>query len=104
MATYTFQVKELERDGHIAWDAVDEDSGASFALNKDGYLVAGTFPEIAEYLKKMGVDVVVAYDEQQKDSLRNGSWTFVRGEHKVVVKDIPRTVFSITWAPSPYEM
>lgn len=95
MTTHSFRVEEVIRNGYIAWNAIDESSDDTFPLNEDGYFVAGTFPEITTHLKKKGVNITVAYDENHSDKLRNNTWYYSRGKDQVVVKDIPRTVFRI---------
>ena len=97
MTTYKFSVEEVKRDGFIAWDAIEDSTNASFPLNTDGYLVAGTFPEITDYIKRIyGTDIDVSYDAIKSDSLNGSTWTYNRGKDTVIVKDMPRAVFRIT--------
>ena len=98
MQKYTFNIKEVNRDGYIAWDAIDEQSGDQFSVNIEGYLVAGDFPEITEYLKiNKGIDFDVSYSEDHGDSLCELKWTYQRNEIQVFVIDIPRAVLKVTW-------
>lgn len=44
MADFAFQVKEVERDGYIAWDAIEIASGRIIPQTKP--LKPGQYPEI----------------------------------------------------------
>lgn len=93
MKTYTFKIKEVNRDGYIAWDAIEVETDNNFPVNQDGYLEAGRFPEITDYLKRdKNIDFDVSYNEKHQDSLKDLVWTFKRGDYCVIVQDIPRTI------------
>lgn len=95
MSSYEFQIEEVERDGYIAWDAIDVNSKHRFPVNAGESYVAGSFPEISAYLGEHGVDFQVAYSELNKDSFNGKTWNYVRGDAEVVVHDIPRTIIRI---------
>jgi len=95
MSKYCFSIKEVRRDGFIAWDAIEDSSGTSFPVNVGQYF-AGEFLEITEYLKQKGISFSVKYDDRFGDSLRDGAWTYIRGDDQVIVSDIPRTIFRLT--------
>jgi hypothetical protein len=96
MSDFEFKIVETKRDGYIAWDAIDAKTGYSFPVNAAEPYTAGTFPEITEYLKSQGVNFTVAYLYSGRDSLSGTTWTYSRGNDKVTVHDIPRTIFRLT--------
>jgi hypothetical protein len=96
MSDFEFKVVETKRDDYIAWDAIDAKTGDRFPVNAAEPYTAGTFPEITEYLKSQGVNFTVAYLDSGRDSLSGTTWTYSRGNDKVTVHDIPRTIFRLT--------
>ncbi len=98
MAIYEFSVKEVKRDGFIAWNAVEDSTAKEFALNNNGKFVVGEFLEISEYLdRNYNLSFNVSYVASLGDSLNENTWTYKRnGNVTVIVKDIPRTVFRLT--------
>jgi len=96
MSDFEFKIEETTRDGYIAWDAVDIKSKHHFPVNASEPYTAGTFPEITEYLRSQGGDFTVAYLDSDRDSLSGTTWTYLRGNDKVTVYDIPRTIFRLT--------
>ncbi|RUO29545.1 hypothetical protein [Aliidiomarina soli] len=100
MAIYEFKVEEVNRDGYIAWDAIEESTGNRIALNTSGKHSTGSYPEIGKYLEDTyGINVELEYQEDTADVFDQGKqeWRFVRGTDEIVVKDILRTVFRIAW-------
>ena len=101
MATLRFQVKEVSRSGYIAWDAVEEGSCKVIPLTEPKY-VAGTYPEIEKHLREQHeIDASIAFAEKKGDkfnSIQGGTctWTYSRGQHTIVVNDIPRTIFRMS--------
>ena len=96
MSDFEFKIVETKWDGYIAWDAIDAKTGCSFPVNAAEAYTAGAFPEITEYLKSQGVNFTVAYLYSGRDSLSGTTWTYSRGNDKVTVHDIPRTIFRLT--------
>ncbi|MRG99212.1 hypothetical protein GIY21_02800 [Xanthomonas sontii] len=96
MSDFEFRIVETKRNGYIAWDAIDAKTGNRFPVNAAEPYTAGTFPEITEYLKSQGAEFAVAYLDSCRDSLSGTTWSYSRGNDKVTVHDIPRTIFSIT--------
>lgn len=97
MTYYAFAVREVDRNGFIAWDAIEDESGHVIHLHKDGYVTAGSYPEISEHLRAVhGADVDLSYSESFHDKLEGSTWTFLRGEHEIVIRDIPRTIARIS--------
>lgn len=102
MTVYEFRIEETKRDGYIAWDAIDEVSGDRFPVNEIEPYKAGTFPEITNHLKKkFGVNMEITYSGSLRDSLDGTTWTYNRSNDKVIVKDIPRTIFRIEVGSGP---
>lgn len=95
MSDFEFKVEETKRDGYIAWDAIDANTGNRFPVNASEPYTAGTFPEITEYLRSKGTNFTVAYVDSSRDSLTGTTWTYSRGNNKVTVHDIPRTIFRL---------
>lgn len=101
MAVYNFKVEEVNRDGYIAWDAIDEKKNDRIPLNTSGKHDAGAYPEIENHLQsKYGVVVDLVYQEDAGDVFDQGKqeWRFVRGTDEVVVKDMARTVLRVTYS------
>ena len=101
MAVYEFQVEEVNRDGYIAWDAIDESTNERIPLNTSGKHNTGSYIEIENHLQnKYGVDVDLVYQEDSVDVFDQGKqeWRFVRGTDEVVVKDMVRTVLRVTYS------
>lgn len=96
MSDFEFKIVETKRDGYIAWDAINVKTGDRFPVNATEPYTAGTFPEITEHLKSQGTDFTVAYLDPGRDSLSGTTWTYSRGNAKVTVHDIPRTLFRLT--------
>lgn len=96
MSNFEFKIEETQRGGYIAWDAIDAKTGNRFPVNATQPYMAGTFPEITEYLKSQGTNFTVTYLDSGRDSLSGTTWTFSRGNDKVTVHDIPRTILRIT--------
>lgn len=96
MSEFEFKIVETNRDGFIAWDAVDESTGDRFPVNASEPYTAGTFPEITAYLQQRGIDFTVVYLDSGRDSLSGTTWTYSRGNDKVIIHDIPRTIFKLT--------
>jgi hypothetical protein len=46
MADFVFAIQEVNRDGFIAWDAVEQGTNDVIPLTAEK-LIAGTYPEIA---------------------------------------------------------
>ena len=96
---YEFFIKEVSKNGFIAWSAVETSTQQEFPVNVDGYFRAGSFPEISDYLRNEHAIVFnVVYIGSQYDSFEQDSnvWKFTRGDIAVIVKDIPRTIFRLT--------
>jgi len=95
MASIEFRIEETTREGYIAWDAIESISGDRFPVNASVPYKAGTFPEITDYLMDRGIDFQVSYLDSGSDSLNDTTWEYVRGNHRVIVRDIPRAIFRI---------
>jgi len=88
-----FNAMALQRrivDGTTLDQAIVDVRGASEPYT------AGTFPEITEYLRSQGTNFTVAYLDSSRDSLTGTTWTYSRGNNRVIVHDIPRTIFRLT--------
>jgi hypothetical protein len=95
MADFAFQVKEVERDGYIAWDAIEIASGRIIPQTKP--LKPGQYPEIQDYLSEAhGIETSISYDPIKGDALVGLTWTFVRERHKIIIHEIPRTVLRVS--------
>lgn len=96
MADLVFTIKEVNRGGMIAWDAIEEGTGHVIELTS-ATLIAGTYPEITAHLKaKHSLSVVVAYDANKGDQLVGQTWTYPRGANTIIIRDIPRTIFRLS--------
>ena len=95
MSDFEFKIEETKSSGYIVWDAIDAKTGYRFPVNAGEPYTAGTFPEITEYLKSQGANFIVTYMDAGKDSLSGTTWTYSRGNDKVTVHDIPRTIFRL---------
>ena len=96
MTDFEFKIEETKRNGYIAWDAIEISSGHRFPVNASVPYKAGTFPEITDHLKTLGASFTVAYLDSSRDSLSGTTWEYVRGNDRVIVHDIPRTIIRIS--------
>jgi hypothetical protein len=95
---FAFDVEEVNRDGFIAWDAVDVQSGDRVEL-KGPNMVVGAYPEIANHLAgSCNLAPGLVYEPRLGDKFDQSTqtWTFKRKGHEVVVKDMPRAIFRLT--------
>ena len=93
MTNFVFKIREVQREGFIAWDAVEEGSEHIVQLHKDGYACAGQYPEIAAHLlADHGITVTLNYVAALGDKLDGLTWTFRRSSGLIVIHEIPRTV------------
>lgn len=100
MTTYKFKIEEVNRDGFIAWDAVEKSTGKSIVLNTSGKYIVGSYPEIAKYLSDTyNINIDLTYNQAMFDKFDQSeqTWIFVRGEINIVVEDIIRTLFRFTF-------
>jgi hypothetical protein len=96
MVDLVFHIREVTRRGFIAWEATEEGAGHVIDL-RSPTLIAGTYPEIAAHLKTQhNLDVDVAYDADKGDHLVRQIWTYPRGSNKIIIHDIPRTIFRLS--------
>lgn len=109
MTAQSFRIEERPIPGTAthSWTAIDEDTDDEIDLPRGGngdHL--GRYPEIAHYLSGKGVSVLLEYSTRRGDTLecdhKNGlyTWTFATGGG-IAVKDIPRTVFAVTFSALP---
>lgn len=105
MTIYKFNVEErpVPFSHFHGWVAIDENSRDEIPLpdggngNNPGY-----YPEIEGYLKKKySLSVDLHYFGIRGDTLEietgvHATFTFSRGNDKIIVRDIPRKIFGIT--------
>src|SRR6266436_8206639 len=74
----------------------EQQSGDIIPLTETHY-IAGSYPAIESYLKDThGIETKVSYAAERGDALEGQTWTFARGEHIIIVRDIPRTIFRLS--------
>jgi hypothetical protein len=111
MAISTYQVEQRPVPGSHThgWTAVEEETAAEIPLPQGGNgRFLGSYPEIMNHLRGRGVDARLAFSRARGDELEidhdtgNATWTFRTAMGDVVVKDIPRVVFSLSVDPVQY--
>ena len=105
MATHSFRVEErpVPFSHFHGWVAVDESTGQTIPLPDGGngeYL--GCYPEIEGHLKTTAnLSVDLSYASRLGDTLEieqgiHATFTYQRGNDKIIIRDIPRKVWSVT--------
>ena len=102
MTDHVFKIKEVQRDGYIAYDAIEQGSKATVELGPQ--IRAGEYPEIEKHLEHVlqGGPKPLVFSPELGDEFdhKTQCWTFRRGPHVVVVHDMPRTLIRLTFSRS----
>jgi len=96
MVSYSYKVREVESEGYISYEAVDEQTGEAIRLNSP--MVAGTYPEIENHVsQKSNLGGRLVYAPRLGDEFDQPAqtWKFRRGQIEVIVKDMPRTLIRV---------
>lgn len=104
MSIYEFDIREkpIQGTNYFSWVAIERGTSVEVPLPDGGNGdFIGKYPEIESYLKeKYNIDVGISYRSRSYgDDLEindcNVKWIFSRGDNKIMVNDIHRTVLRI---------
>jgi hypothetical protein len=102
MASYSYQVREVQNEGYISYEALDEQTGEAIPLKSP--MVAGAYPEIEEHVgQKTDLRGKLVHAPSLGDEFDQPTqtWKFRRGATEVVVKDMPRTLIRVYGLRAP---